>query len=551
MIAPPRPVSVNSLARAPAQLPLPSKTVRSTSAEIPFRDSLSLPVEIDTVPAVPTSSGLGRDETQFANLPIEIHENILDHIFGERAAASSKTSAQNWSKAFRHPRRKALSNLALICRVWTPLVQSRIYRHIKVKGTQDGLAECARWFITSPHLILHVRHIEVWIPVWGDRVHRPRVSRSIGPAPWGDPSVQLEWWAQPEAQSTNEIHYHTASRTATLEEIFELAQGFFAAARVLTLEGGHCKNPPMVQHFRGLPGRPTSFFSFRQLPVLKNIETLVMRGAWNLMRDFEDWHHISRALPALREWHCSYAQPQPNAYITMMHILIRPPPTIRHLNLTLEGFYNNKDVTQTSFPIPRAVLPPICTLIGQSAPHLESLSFTGRICASFFEAMKSELGKMTTSSRLRSLDIVVKSCCRDEAANKEAFMVPPTPELSGINNMNFIYIFESMVLEAVKGLARLPQLDYIRIRYIDLDSTCPLLNPYFQLSNNECTGLWSHEILTALQLNRPNVHYVELADGIYPQYGKNNQMVGAIYPRTRPQSINAAMYKIIADVNKF
>jgi hypothetical protein len=132
--APPRPVSVNSLARAPAQLPLPSKTARSTSAEIPFRDSHSLPVvEIDTcVPApVPTSSGLGREETQFANLPIEIHENILDHIFGERAAASAntKSSAQNWSKAFRHPRRKALSNLALICRVWTPLVQSRIYRH--------------------------------------------------------------------------------------------------------------------------------------------------------------------------------------------------------------------------------------------------------------------------------------------------------------------------------------------------------------------------------------------------------------------------------------
>jgi hypothetical protein len=111
-------------------MPLSNKTARSTSAEIPFRDSFSSPVEIDTVPAVPTFSGLGRDEIQFANLPIEIHENILDHIFGERAAASSsKSSAQNWSKAFRHPRRKALSNLSLICRVWTPLVQSRIYRH--------------------------------------------------------------------------------------------------------------------------------------------------------------------------------------------------------------------------------------------------------------------------------------------------------------------------------------------------------------------------------------------------------------------------------------
>jgi hypothetical protein len=117
--------------------------------------------------------------------------------------------------------------------------------------------------------------------------------------------------------------------------------------------------------------------------------------------------------------------------------------------------------------------------------------------------------------------------------------------------MNFIYIFESMIIGAVQGLASMPHLDYIRIRYIDLDSTCPLLNPYFQLSNNECTGLWSNDILTALQAARPNVHYVELADGIYPQYGKNNQIVGAIYPRTRPQSINTAMYKIIADVKQF
>jgi hypothetical protein len=165
--------------------------------------------------------------------------------------------------------------------------------------------------------------------------------------------------------------------------------------------------------------------------------------------------------------------------------------------------------------------------------------------------MKTELEKMTSTPRLKSLDIVVKSCCRDEPANKDDVIMPPSQELSGINNMNFIYIFESIIIGAVEGLASMPHLDYIRIRYIDLDSACPLLNPYFQLSNNKCTGLWSQDILTALQISRPNAHYVELADGIYPQYGKNNHIVGAIYPRTRPQSINAAMYKIIADVNKF
>jgi hypothetical protein len=85
-------------------------------------------VRASTISA-PVQSGI-----QFINLPVEIHEIILDYIFGRRASAGNHTaygefSAQNWSKALHHPRRKALANLALTCRVWTGLVQSRIYRH--------------------------------------------------------------------------------------------------------------------------------------------------------------------------------------------------------------------------------------------------------------------------------------------------------------------------------------------------------------------------------------------------------------------------------------
>lgn len=90
----------------------------------------------------PTSSSC-RSEIRFEDLPIEIHEAILDHLFGERGstfttAVTGKLSAQNWTKALRHPRRKALSNLGLISPVWRPLVQDRIYRHsqffIRVSG---------------------------------------------------------------------------------------------------------------------------------------------------------------------------------------------------------------------------------------------------------------------------------------------------------------------------------------------------------------------------------------------------------------------------------
>lgn len=145
-IPPPRLVSVNSLDSAPVAVPASvGKSNCSTSANVLSGDicgnrtSSPIPASEDQshLPAnVPTStiSALAQSAIQFVNLPVEIHEIILDHIFGKRASAGNhsahgESSAQNWSKALHHPRRKALSNLTLTCRVWTGLVQSRIYRH--------------------------------------------------------------------------------------------------------------------------------------------------------------------------------------------------------------------------------------------------------------------------------------------------------------------------------------------------------------------------------------------------------------------------------------
>lgn len=137
---PPRPVSANSLATVSVVPPTsPGKTARSMSARVPdryaYEDPMSSsdPRQSHPCPATAPASTIvvpGRVELQFVNLPMEIHELILDYLFGKMLAATpGRFPVQNWSKALRHPRRKALSNLALICRLWTKLVQSRIYRH--------------------------------------------------------------------------------------------------------------------------------------------------------------------------------------------------------------------------------------------------------------------------------------------------------------------------------------------------------------------------------------------------------------------------------------
>lgn len=47
----------------------------------------------------------------------------------------------------------------------------------------------------------------------------------------------------------------------------------------------------------------------------------------------------------------------------------------------------------------------------------------------------------------------------------------------------------------------------MRIRFIDLDSPAPLLNPMFHLEENHAWGMYSDEILRTLMDVRPNVHF--------------------------------------------
>ena len=72
--------------------------------------------------------------TQLEDLPAEIQQHILDTLIGN-LSPTSPTSAdgsqgmRNWSNVMRHPRRKQLSDLALVSDAWCRMVQERLFRH--------------------------------------------------------------------------------------------------------------------------------------------------------------------------------------------------------------------------------------------------------------------------------------------------------------------------------------------------------------------------------------------------------------------------------------
>ena len=145
-----RPVSIDSLSVSPmsSSLPFPKTSRNSTLGLPPGGEELdqadnTISGEGSKAQGAEMGEGSGskgqnssraRAEIRFENLPYEIHEAILDHLFGVRAstlssAVPANSGARTWNKSLRHPRRKALSNLALVSSVWRPLIQERIYRH--------------------------------------------------------------------------------------------------------------------------------------------------------------------------------------------------------------------------------------------------------------------------------------------------------------------------------------------------------------------------------------------------------------------------------------
>ena len=307
----------------------------------------------------------------------------------------------------------------------------------------------------------------------------------------------------------------STSRTldnATLEEIFSCAKVLFIEACVLTLEGGHCKKSRKIQHFRnGLElkaplenrtnnkttvdeFRTTELLQYRRFPEHQKINTMILKGSWNIIRCTADFQNLAAALPSLREWHCVYAKPKTDAYKAMCGALRSFPPAITRLNICLEGLNGKQPAPLSKW---RKLFPQyhICKDLGRIFPQLESLSYTGHVCSCLFKSANALHAKIRINSGLKSLDLFVRNVCR------ESNEIDNGPS---IHNWPFIQAFESLVIEAIASLAIYPSLSYVRIRFLDLDSPRPLLNPYWHYEKNHATGVWSSNITAALKRARPD-----------------------------------------------
>ncbi len=405
-----------------------------------------------------------------------------------------------------------------------------------------GLHQCGEWFLLHRHLQLYVKHIEVWVPVW---------EKKNGTSPTYSPAQINARQVQSRAIVTTVVNAHTASfeetnnislvyqlasHNATTDEILECVKCLFPETCILTLEGGHCKKPPMVPLFRNISPRE---WDSQTLPVLPNIRTLVLKGAWNIIREEKHFQILAAAVPNVREWHCSFAKPKSKSYIMISKILQHIPPTLTHVNVCLESFY---DKAASSAQLWNKVYPArhICHDLGAVAPQLEALTYTGRICGNFFSQLCLAAEQTRGGSKLRSMDIVVKNCCRRRLNWNDG---------TGICNWSFIQAFESLVMAGIQSLDTLTALRHLRIRFIDLDSPCALLNPYFQLSENQCTGIWNEEILAVLPRTRPGAQYVQLSDdlGIGSISKDGFRVLDVTWPKQRPLSIKSDSYASIAD----
>lgn len=404
-------------------------------------------------PESPTATMLDLHEipaTNLNDLPAEIHECILDHLFGYRVSASSKSSlgmpsvTRSWGTALRHSRRRELSSLALVSSTWRVLVQERLYRHIKVKATVQSMNDSLEYFARHSHLRPYVKHIELWFAVF-----QPKQTALALSSHSALPPVTLD--------GLTNASYVIPNDNCSLEEAFYFLSTTFPDICVLTLEGGERKKAPKVRHYITEGALPNP------LPRVLPVQTLVCKGQWNLIRSDHDFHTIVNALPNLQEWHGNYSKAKSKSYLSMAAILPRLPPTLTSLSLNLEGVEYRRELSFPPYFLKVSNSLHFCTRLAEAAPNLEHFAYTGRVCRSFFELLSKLVDPRST--RIKTIDLTVKNCCRHVVHWNESG--------SGITDMNFINAFEALVLAGIKALGRLKAVEFLRIRYVDLGMMFP------------------------------------------------------------------------------
>lgn len=75
----------------------------------------------------------------------------------------------------------------------------------------------------------------------------------------------------------------------------------------------------------------------------------------------------------------------------------------------------------------------------------------------------------------------------------------------------------------------------------------PALNPYFQLLNKQCTGIWSDAIVEALARTRPSISFIEKPDDLCEFDFKDGQLrPPPTFSKTKPLSIKVSSYIVLS-----
>ncbi|KAG8413121.1 hypothetical protein J3459_015779 [Metarhizium acridum] len=241
------------------------------------------------------------------------------------------------------------------------------------------------------------------------------------------------------------------------------------------------------------------------------------------MRETGDFHAILGALPNLKEWQASYSKPKSKSYITMSEFAPSLPMRITSFSLCLENDYRRE-----------AVMPALYAKVAMKT-HICARMAEGHDSAGALFVYRPHLPP------LRSIDLTVKNCCRHSSSYHDSG--------SGIQELSFIEAFERLVLSAVRSLDKFKEVEYLRIRFVDLDSILPPLNPYFLMANGECSGVWSDAIVAELSRVRPRAHFTELCESFRQYFVRQRRKDGDYareYPRTRISSLKLSNYRSLA-----
>lgn len=372
---------------------------------------------------------------------------------------------------------------------------------------------------------MYVRNVEIWFPVWANRV--------LPADAMGEDQDDIHFG--PDA---HDFYSMPRNWLLPLQDILLHIKVFYPNLTMLTLQGGTSINGQAIRHFH--EEDPFFWIYCPQLPILPDVQTLVMRGSYNLVRHWAHWRTLARAFPNLEHWDSTWGPFNVDNWNLMKRALVCPPAKLKHLTLSFDGLCGLGE-------LPEVHMKTLCKELGEAAARMESFTLTGRICGRFFSTLCKEY-RNVRDKRLLTLNLNVETLCNDCHAHVDDPFIKPHIPVTGIQNPIYIRDFEIITMGAIQALKSVPTIQRISIRTLDIDSEWLMFAPYFEFKGQTCKGFWSTATVANLTSVRDNtVSYLSLIDGIYPELDKEDKVVGVLPPAGpgRPNSLRKEAYRLL------